>query len=140
MAMTDPDRDDEFLEGFFRAARAARPAPSEALMARILADGEAEMPRAAEPQSGLQSEPDRLARPVGGGDGGVLSWMGAAFGGWRGIGGLATATVAGLWLGYAGLADTSMLTGGLWSAGEAEATVELMPGAEVFALATGWEG
>ncbi len=133
MAMADLDRDDELLEGFFRAAREARPAPSGALMARILADAEAGMPR--------PPGPHPLARPAGGGgDGGVLSWLGAAFGGWRGIGGLATATVAGLWLGYAGLADTSLLTGGLWSAGEAAATVELMPGVEVFALATGWEG
>ncbi len=134
MAMADLDRDDELLEGFFRAARDARPAPPEALMARIHADAEAAMPRSSEPRS------KPLARPGGARDGGVLSWLGAAFGGWRGIGGLATATVAGLWLGYAGLADASLLTGGLWSAADADAPVELMPGAEVFALATGWEG
>lgn len=133
MAMADLDRNDERLEGFFRAAREAGPTPSGALMARILADAEAEMPR--------PPEPHPLARSAGGGgDGGVLAWLGAAFGGWRGIGGLATATVAGLWLGYAGLADTSVLTGGLWSAGGTEATVELMPEAEAFALVTGWEG
>ncbi|OYX42261.1 MAG: hypothetical protein B7Z02_12605 [Rhodobacterales bacterium 32-67-9] len=131
MAMTDPDRDDEFLEGFFRAARDARPEPSEALMARILADAEAEMPRAPEPMP--------VTRPAGGGAG-TLSWIAAAVGGWRGIGGLATATVAGLWLGYAGGADAGFLSGGIWPADEAAATVELMPGAEVFALATGWEG
>lgn len=136
MAMADLDRDDELLEGFFRAAREARPAPPGALLARILGDAEAAMPRPPE----VQSEPHPLARPAGGGDGGVLSWLGAAFGGWRGIGGLATATVAGLWLGYSGLADARLLTGGLWSSAEAEATVELMPGVEVFALATGWEG
>ncbi len=129
MAMTDLDRDDQLLEGFFRAAREARPVPSATLMARIHADAEAEMPRAPEPAPS--------ARPT---NGGVLSWFGTAFGGWRGIGGLATATVVGLWLGYSGLADPAVLTGGLWSAGDTSTTVELMPGAEVFALATGWEG
>lgn len=131
MAMTDLDRDDEYLEGFFRAARDAGTVPSGALMARILADAEAEMPRAPEPMP--------VTRPAGRGTG-ALSWIGAAVGGWRGVGGLATATVAGLWLGYAGVADAGLLTGGIWPTDEAAATVELMPGAEVFALATGWEG
>ena len=34
------------LEGFFAAAQAAGPAPSEALMARVLADADAAQPRA----------------------------------------------------------------------------------------------
>ncbi|WP_347310521.1 dihydroorotate dehydrogenase [Defluviimonas sp. SAOS-178_SWC] len=129
--MADLDRGDDFLEGCFRAARDAGPVPSGALMARILADAEAEMPRASAPQP--------LPRPAGKG-GAMMSWLAAAFGGWRGIGGLATATVAGLWLGYAGLDDPALLTGGLWGDDGANATVELMPGAEVFALAAGWEG
>lgn len=90
--MTDRDHDiDGELEGFFSAAREVRPAPDEALMARIVADALAV-------QDGLQ--PDALpesSAPTGRrGLGGLWSILG----GWPAMAGLATATVAGLWFGF----------------------------------------
>jgi hypothetical protein len=125
--MADDDLNEDGLERFFAAARSRMPEPSEALMARVLADAEAAMVR----------RPDAVAvRPVarGGAIGGLLS----AIGGWAGLSGLATATAAGLWIGVAGLADPVTLTGGLF--GGSALSVELMPGAGSFDVAagTGW--
>lgn len=85
-------------------------------MARVLADAQAARP-----------EPAPVRGP------GLLSRIGDLLGGWQGLGGLATATVAGLWFGYAGLADPDLLTGGLVATGD---VVDLLPEAELFALAT----
>ncbi len=133
MTGSEMERDDTTLADFFAAARDAAPAPSDALIARILADAEAAMPRRAEGPARPGPEPRR----------GVLAWLGA-FGGWGGVGGLATATLAGLWFGYAGLGDpvslaasvSAALTGG----GEAAETTDLLPGGETVALVAGWEG
>ncbi|MCV2871393.1 hypothetical protein OEZ71_03695 [Defluviimonas sp. WL0050] len=113
--MTDRKHDDDGLEGFFSAARAYPPEPSEALLARVLADAEAARPA-----------PVPVRGP------GLLSRIGDLLGGWQGLGGLATATVAGLWIGYAELADPDQLTGGLVGASD---VVDLLPQAELFALA-----
>lgn len=77
-------KDMDGLDAFFDAARDAAPLPSEALMARILADAEAEMPRPAAPV--------RARRPL---------WGRAvsALGGWRAVAGLGVASMAGLGLG-----------------------------------------
>lgn len=123
MAMAERDQQDGMLEDFFAAARDRAPEPSEALMARVLADA-----------GDARRRPDAAARR----DEGFWKRLGPLLGGWPGIGGLATATAAGLWIGYAGFADPADLSGGLVGApGE---TVELMPQVEVFALAVGTEG
>ena len=70
------------LERFFEAARAESPAPSQDLMARILTD------------AGTQDQAATLRAP-----GGVLLGFFEAIGGWAGAGGMATASVLGLWLG-----------------------------------------
>lgn len=118
--MTDRDHDEALLETFFDAARTHAPVPSEALMARILADAD---------RAGLR--PHAPARA------GLWQRARTALGGWQGIGGLATAAAAGLWVGYSGLADPAALTGGLIGLGGA--AIELMPEGEMFAL-TGTEG
>ena len=79
--------DDELLEGFFEAGRKAAPEPSSALMARIAAD-------AADAQAGS-------AAPVRGRPRAGLAGLFAALGGWPGFAGLATATLAGIWIGVA---------------------------------------
>ncbi len=113
--MREQDRDDERLEGFFEAARMRAPEPSDALLDRIAADALRELPRRVAPAPSFRM---RLMEILGG---------------WQGLGGLVTATAAGLWIGYAGLADPVALVTENWSS-QTE-TVELMPGAEVFALA-----
>jgi hypothetical protein len=87
--MTDrhENEDEAALDALFGAARAARPDPSAALLARIAADAEAvaaELARQA------------AARPA---RGGFFGWL-PAIGGWPALAGLATATVAGVWIGY----------------------------------------
>lgn len=126
---------DERLEDFFAAARQDAPAPSGALMARVLADAEAAMPRGiagpARPDP-ARSGPDPRA-------GGLLGWLGA-FGGWGGLGGLATAALAGLWFGYAGTSDPGSLSAALTGGGTVAETTELLPGGDTIALVAGWGG
>lgn len=125
MTGIEMDRDDIGLEDLFAAARDAVPAPSGALMARVLADAEAAMPRAA---AAAGHRPRRLP-----------GWLGA-FGGWGGLGGLATAAAAGLWFGYAGLTDPASLAAGLIDGGTAQEATELLPGGDTITLLAGWEG
>lgn len=93
------------LETFFAAARAETAQPSDALMARILADAEAEigLPRVGAPAA---------ARPEAA-RAGFWATLGAAIGGWPALAGMATATVAGIWLGVAAPDRLATLSGGL---------------------------
>lgn len=80
----DSERDD--LEALFAAARDADPVPG-ALRTRVLAD-------AAQVQEAFSQPVPRPAPRL---------WpqIRAALGGWAGLGGLATACAAGVWLGFA---------------------------------------
>jgi hypothetical protein len=90
MTMTERHEsdDDAALDALFGAARAARPDPSAALLARIAADAEAV---AADRARQAAARPSR---------GGIFGWL-PAIGGWPALAGLATAAVAGVWIGYA---------------------------------------
>ena len=81
MKMTDPE--DKNLARYFEAARRGSPKPSPALMARIAADAHA---------VARDLRPPRLS---------VAEILRAALGGWPGLAGLATAGLAGLWIGAA---------------------------------------
>jgi hypothetical protein len=83
--MNDSDLDDIFAE-----ARGATAAPSSDLMARILADAEAHQPAAAV-----------LVRAAPPPRQGLWAAMLAAIGGGAALAGLSTATLAGLWIGFA---------------------------------------
>lgn len=103
------------LDDLFTAARSARSAPSEALMARVLADALAEQPRMA-----MQAPGPRLRGP------GLWARLVWALGGTGALAGMGTAAVAGLFLGLVqpvGLAglDEAVL-------GAPLETVELIPG------------
>lgn len=82
--MTEQHQTDRTLEAFFEAGRRAAPQPSGDLMARILADAGAA--RAVAP----------VVRPK---QRGLLAGLVAAIGGWPAVASLATATVAGLYIG-----------------------------------------
>ncbi|UYV36259.1 hypothetical protein N4R57_14685 [Rhodobacteraceae bacterium D3-12] len=82
-------RSDDALDVFFDAARAAPEAASEALMARVMGDALAVQAAAAE-----SAVPDRGRRLN------IVTGMWAALGGWPALGGLATATLAGVWIGF----------------------------------------
>jgi len=123
MTMADPHdttEADRELEAFFAAGRSAAAEPSAAFLVRVLAEAEAvqaeRMAPAPQPRQGIWA--------------GLLS----ALGGWGGAGGLATATMAGVWLGFAGVQGSGTLTAFL-AADEAAITLELIPDFDSFALA-----
>ena len=90
--MTDEIKGMDDLEALFSAARADRPVPSGALQARVLADAVAVQDGVT---AAAHAAPSRAARP------GWIAQIAAALGGWPGIGGLATACAAGVWIGFA---------------------------------------
>ncbi|WP_146065156.1 dihydroorotate dehydrogenase [Albidovulum inexpectatum] len=127
--MAERDMNDTALEELFTQARTAAPEPSPDLMARVMEDAARLAPRTAmaEARAGYGVvQQSRLSR--------VIGWIKDALGGWQGIGGLATATLAGFWIGYAGLAGTATLSG-VQTSTETADMVELMPGSEFLALA-----
>ena len=81
------DRDD--LDALFGAARAQAPVPSEALMARVLADALEVQPKAVAPRA-----PVMVRRE------GMLARLAGLFGGAGALAGIGTAAVAGLFIGY----------------------------------------
>ena len=126
--MSEHDLNEEALEQLFVVARAAAPQPSVALMARILADAETEMPGAASLATGRSVSPEA---------GGRIAAILSTIGGWGGLGGLVTAAMAGLWIGASGLADPLAMTSDLL--GTTPLSVELIPNSDGFDVAAGTE-
>jgi hypothetical protein len=119
---------DSELDGFFSAARAAAPAPSAALLDRIEADARHEL--------ALRSASVPTRRPGLGRPAGWLARLIASIGGLPAAGGLAAATVAGLWIGLAQPAALGGLTAALGVPSAADAgldRVELIPSLDPFA-------
>lgn len=89
MNMADKSMTERDLDALLAAAaQDTAQAPSADFMARVLADAEAMQPQPA----AIVAEPAPRR--------GMLAGIVAALGGWPSIGGLATATVAGLWIGF----------------------------------------
>ncbi|MEM9708421.1 MAG: dihydroorotate dehydrogenase [Pseudomonadota bacterium] len=84
-----PVSDEAGLDAFFAAARDRSPRPSEDLMARVLADASDAQP---EPQPVAAARPSKTSWHP--------RWI-TGIGGWPGVAGLATVTMAGLWIGVA---------------------------------------
>ena len=108
------------LEGFFAAARAAGPAPSEALMARVLADADAAQPRAVAAVAPVAASASRWRR--------WLMALSAAVGGGAMATGLASAAMAGVFIGYAGPVTSDWLAGAV-SGGE---DVQMVAASDLF--------
>jgi len=87
--------DDQMLDDLFALGRAQQPTPSDALMARVVAD--AQTANTPEPQA---------PRSVWAG---ILEFIG----GWPSVGGLAIAGVTGVWFGVAPPASLSSFTADL---------------------------
>lgn len=116
---------DSDLDDLFAAARAAAPSAPAALLARIEADG-------------LRQQPGPVPRAVRAPAGlrGLFGRMVMAVGGLGGAAGLATATLAGLWIGIAQPQGLSTLTEGLTAGLGVTAaldSVELIPALDPFA-------
>ncbi len=91
MRMTDPNED--MLDDLFAQARRVKPPVSDDLLARVLAD-------ARPPETSVDAP-------------GIWAGLLDAVGGWFAMGGLATATLAGLWIGIAPPLAVEELTAGL---------------------------
>ncbi|MEO1639584.1 MAG: hypothetical protein AAFU41_10110 [Pseudomonadota bacterium] len=93
MTMNDPH--DDMLDDLFATARKGTAQPGHDLIARVLADADA-----------LQSAPapQPAQKP------GLWTQLMEAIGGWPAVSGLATATIAGVWIGVAPPAAVEDLT------------------------------
>lgn len=122
--MTQPPKsvlDDSALDALFDAA--PRPAPSAALTARILRDAEAHQPQV----EAFAPVPQR----------GLFATLAGALGGWPTLGGLATATLAGLYIGFAQPDILSIQTTDfVLDIAEEDALSGLLPGDTLFFEAT----
>jgi hypothetical protein len=97
--MSTPDKPDTdpLLDDHFAAARAKSPAPDDAFLARLEADARQMQPAPPRPTAS-----------------GRLRQLVEVLGGWPAMGGLATASLVGLWIGVAsplGLLSTGLVSG-----------------------------
>lgn len=120
MTKTDKMLRDDELEGLFAAARAQTPVPSADLMARILADAEAQAVPEPAPATGGRTG-GRPVRPTRG----FWAALVAGLGGWPVLAGMATATVAGVWLGFATPEALDTMAGGILMPGQTETGYQL---------------
>ena len=104
------------LESYFEAARRESVEASPVLLARVLADAEAEQANLA--MSGATVAPDRQS---------VFANLLAGIGGWPSVAGLATATVAGIWIGFSAPETVDGLAGGVLSLTDGSELNDLMP-------------
>lgn len=114
MKMTEQDDLGGFrLDSFFAEARDAAPEPGAALLARVFEDAQAQSALRTAVAAGPVAEPLAPSRQTaataataarGGATGraALRAVLRTVLGGWGAAGGLATATVAGLWIGFAG--------------------------------------
>jgi hypothetical protein len=127
--------EDDGLAAAFAAERAVSPVPSGALMARILSDaaatGKARTAAALRPAL-LPEAPFVARRPRR-----ALSDLVALLGGWPAMGGMATAALTGIWIGFAGSSNPGGLAGlvGLSAAASGASVVELLPVSDAFEMA-----
>jgi hypothetical protein len=129
MAMADRTQlDDEALEQFFAAGRAAAPKPSTALTYAVTVDALAAQDRRATPAAPTPLRDSRWRA------------LFAGFGGWPALGGMATAALTGLWIGVAGIGGVDPVA--LWTGAEnANAgNVDLLGDSFATALDIGTEG
>lgn len=98
----DNSLSDSELDAVFSLASDNTPEPSAALLKSIMADAD-QVASAREQASVKLTEPPGV---------GLYTSLLNAVGGWPAMGGLATATVAGIWIGYASPATVDGLTDG----------------------------
>ena len=112
--MRDSDLDDLFAE-----ARTRAPAFSDALMARVMADAAAHQPRPVAPSRAVSPPP----RPSW-----WSTWLAGLRGGALAGAGMVTATLAGVWIGFAQPAPMVTVTDALWQTTVQQIdTVDLQP-------------
>jgi hypothetical protein len=125
---TDGQSEEALLEAFFAEARVQAPEPGADFLARVMADAE-------RVQAGFAAPTIASGDEGAGVLGGIWEALRGAFGGWAPMGGLVTAALAGVWIGFVGAEDMAGFASLYGSTTESLGTVNLMPEAEVFAFA-----
>ncbi len=120
--MSDQIRDDDFLKGFFAAARAENPAPDAALMGRVLAD-------AKRVQAGFG--PARVPPPA---PQGAIGCLIRAVGGWPVLAGMTAAAATGIWIGLSAPQSLDRLLARDLAGQGAPHFVDLMPSFNPFSI------
>ena len=105
------------LDGLLAEAASQATTPSSDLMQRIIADADA-VAEAKEVKPKPAPQPRRR---------GILGGLLAAIGGWPAMAGLATATVAGVWIGYASPDTLDGIANGLLTSRTAYEVGDFMP-------------
>lgn len=109
--MADHNRDDEMVDALFADIRAgADPVPGDGLLSRIMADAAAEQPH--------------RVREVSQPRAGILTQLKEAIGGWPAFAGMATATVAGIWIGINPPDTMAEWTANVWFGDEGAISAE----------------
>lgn len=116
--MVDNEREKFDLDGFFDAAKAQNPEPSNALMARVMA-------QALEIQ--IENAPEIRVMPAPKPNN-IWGAMLAAIGGWPAVTGLATATVAGVWIGFSATLGVGDAMVSVLASGQDVYVVDAFPG------------
>lgn len=111
---------DAELDALFEAGRERRAAPSAALMARVMEDAMAEARAAPVPVA--RGRGPRRAR---------LAGLVAALGGWPALGGLATAGLVGVWIGYAAPGGFDAVTATMLGSGGYEVS-DMLPSLDAY--------
>lgn len=104
------------LDGLLAEAASLATTPSSELMQRVIADADA-VAEAGEVKS-IPAQPRRR---------GFIAGLLAGIGGWPAIAGLATATVAGVWIGYASPETLDGITNGLLTSRTVYEVGDFMP-------------
>jgi len=103
--------------------------PNPAFLARVV-EGALEVQAGFDlPAAAAQLPRQERARGLG-----VLQALRSVFGGWGAMGGLVTAGLAGLWIGFIGADQMGALTSSYWQGSENLGTVNLMPVSETLAF------
>ena len=108
------DKHDDFgLGAYFGAGRKTAKMPSGDLIARVLADAEAQQPKASTPASAAQT--------------GLFATLWSAIGGWPTLAGMATAMLVGVWIGISPPAGLEQIATGVLGGDEDAYLVDLLP-------------
>lgn len=113
--MDDKENGEFGLEAYFAAERDAATLPSTDLLARIMADADAQIAQAQSVE--VAAVPHR----------GLFSSLLDAIGGWPSLAGMATATVVGVWVGFSQPAGFDLVAEQLLGVEDTTYLVDLVP-------------
>lgn len=137
MGTADRHGDAEDLDLFFAAARQDAPEASAAFLTRLAVQAEAVQAQAVRAAQAKAAPPVQAVQKRG-----LIAALAAGLGGWAALGGmaggLATATVAGLWIGLAGAPVMLQAVGlgdAVQTAGTGEAAASYLADADIITLA-----